>query len=247
MRHWLPRPGPTLIPGRWEEQRDRLCSSHTIFRTQRLCSLGRGADPSLPCPEGHGWLFHMPMGLGRWSDTLWGLRPHPPSRRALDWQAAQGTQPKGDSLLSRGLCSPPALPAFTSGVMTLSSNQPPGGGCSYLTTPGSYPTTSVIHAPACKCSRPPAGGLGRQPQRQPGKEALPFQPACRMNREGGRDVAASGGPRAQSGGSAWISLISMQKTPLLRPGPESHSSPYTPPEVGALLPLRPPLRELFCI
>ena len=104
----------------------------------------------------------VPMGLGRWSDTLWGLRPHPPSRRALDWQAAQGTQPKGDSLLSRGLCSPPALPAFTSGVMTLSSNQPPGGGCSYLTTPGSYPTTSVIHAPACKCSRPPAGGLGRQ-------------------------------------------------------------------------------------
>ena len=46
--------------------------------------------------------------------------------------------------------------------MTLSSNQPPGGGCSCLTTPGSYPTTSVIRAPSCKCSRPPAGGLGRQ-------------------------------------------------------------------------------------
>ena len=43
-----------------------------------------------------------------------------------------------------------------------------------------------------------------------------------------------GDPRAQSGGSAWISLISMQKTPLLHPGPESHSSPYTPPEMGAL-------------
>lgn len=56
-----------------------------------------------------------------------------------------------------------------------------------------------------------------------------------------------GDPRAQSGGSAWISLISMQKTPLLHPGPESHSSPYTPPEMGASLPLRPPLRELFRI
>ena len=89
VRDWLPPPGPTLIPGFWEEQRGRLCSAHTIFQTQRLCSLGQGADPSPPCPEGHGWLFHVPMGLGRWSDTLWGLRPHLSGRRALDWQAAQ--------------------------------------------------------------------------------------------------------------------------------------------------------------
>ena len=175
MRNWLPHPGPTLIPGSWEEQGGRLCSAHTKLNS----SFAALAEQTPPCPA--------QKGMAGSSSCPWGweggLTPHPPGRRALDWQATQWTQPKGDSLLSRGLCGPPAPPAFTLGVVIVSSNQPPGGGCSCLTTQGYYPTTSVIHAPSSKCS----GRLGRQPR----KEALPFQPACGMNREGGRGAAAS--------------------------------------------------------
>lgn len=130
VRNWLPHPGPTLIPGSWEEQGGRLCSAHTKLNIAALWPWQSRPHPALPR---RAWLALPPArGLGRWSDA-------PPSRRrALDWQAAQWTQPKGDSLLSRGLCGPPALPAFTLGVMIVSSNQPPGGGCSCLTTPGCH-------------------------------------------------------------------------------------------------------------
>ena len=83
----------------------------------------------------------------------------------------------------------------------------------------------------------------------PGEAATERGPAlstCLWDEQGGRQgrssLAGGGGPRARSGGSAWVSLTSMQKTPLPRPGPESGSSPDTPPEMGDSLPLRPPVR-----
>lgn len=218
-----PHPHPWALGG---TGRQAVQCPHQVERS----SFAALAEQTPPCPA--------QKDMAGSSSCPWGweggLMPHPPSRRALDWQAAPWTQPKGDSLLSRGLCGPPALPAFTSGVVTVSSNQPSGGGCSCLTTPGCYPTTSVIHAPSSKCSRLPAGRLGRQPR----KEALPFQPACEVNREGGRGTAASreeGDPAPSQGdqpGSASPRCRRLPSCVLAR----SHAAPLTHPRDGRLAP-----------
>lgn len=90
---------------------------HTIFpNTEALQLWPRSRlQPALPrsdmagsstCPWG--WV---------WSDTLWGLRSPPSQQRALDWQAAQ-TWPTWVTFTVQACSSPPALPAFTSGVVT---------------------------------------------------------------------------------------------------------------------------------
>lgn len=96
---------------------------------------------------------------------------------------------------------------------------------------GALPNNLSHLCPLPECSRPPDGGLGRHPQRQPGKEALPFQPACGMNREGGRGAAASqeeGDPVPSQGdqpGSASPRSRRLPSCVLAR----SHTAPLTHP------------------
>lgn len=91
------------------------------------------------------------------------------------------------------------------------------------------PTTLLPSVPSSECSGPCDGGGGGTPRVQPGKEALPLQPACRMNRREAGAAASQEewGPRHSQGDQPGLPQPRSRRL-LLCPGPESHSSPTHP-------------------